>query len=349
MYMVPIHRKSSQKFVRGLAILICLAALGACGEKLPLPSHIQDNPDGRLVDTVYLPITPVWSAADGKPYARPNGIAVGYDRTLYISDTDNDRIVRLDLAGNFIESFSVPHPVAVAQDRSFNLVCVGRSDTIWVRRHNEGGDFEPLIVADSVLVCVPVPRGGTVCAWEHSNFFDLAASPALDGWFFTIDESFNMTHRFSMEFPVLLGAIRKGLGPGEVALPLSIATGLSRDGYRIYVTQYDLIQGLQYFGSSRRRPIALDESADLFHLLPYGYKLVAADDLGNAYVLSHATSEVMKFNRHGRLLLRFGRQGDDIMSLKNPRDITVVDQTLYIADTDNNRIVRYRLATVPEG
>jgi hypothetical protein len=320
-----------------------------CGEKMPLPTNIPDNPDGRLVDTVYLPLRPIWTEADGIPFSRPSGIAVGYDRTLYISDTDNDRIVRCGVDGTFIESFDIAHPVAVAQDRGFNLVCVTRSHVIWLRRFLDHGDFEPFLETDSILQCKTTPSGDTVCGWVKSSFLDVAASPQIDGWFYVIDEGFNLVRRFSVEFPFLQRGADSGSAPGEVVVPLRIATGLSREGYRVYITQYGMTLGLQYLDGRRRDPVGLDESADVFHQVPFGYKLVAADDLGNVYLLTYATSEVIKFDRFGRKLLAFGREGDDLFSLNNPRGIAVLDETVYIADTDNNRIVRYRLATVPEG
>lgn len=334
----------------GLAVLVTSAFAGAgCGEKMSLPTDIPDNPDGRLVDTVYLPVRPVWTEADGIPFNHPAGIGVGYDRTLYICDTDNDRIVRLNTDGSFIESFDIAHPVAVAQDRGFNLVCANRTSVVFMRRFPDQGDFIPIIETDSVEICVVTPKGDLVCGWEHSSFMDVAASPQIDGWFYIIDEAFGVVRRFSADLPLLQYGIDSGSAPGEVQVPLSIATGLSPEGYRVYVTQYGTDLGLQYLDGIHRDPVGLDESADVFHEVPFGYKLVAADDLGNVFILSYATSEVIKFDRFGRKILAFGREGDDLFSLDNPRGIAVLDETVYIADTENNRIVRYRRATVPEG
>jgi len=332
-----------------LTLVLAAAVVGGCGEKMPLPANIPDNPDGRLVDTVYLPLRPTWTEADGIPFNHPAGIGVGYDRTLYICDTDNDRIVRLNVDGSFIESFDIAHPVAVAQDRGFNLVCANRTSVVYLRRFLDHGGFISFLETDSVLQCVTTPRGETICGWAHSSFFDVAVSPQIEGWFYIIDETFGIVRRFSVDLPLLHRGIDSGSVPGAVLVPLSIATGLSPEGYRVYVTQYGTELGLQYLDGQRRDPVGLDASADVFHEIPFGYKLVAADDLGNVYLLTYTTSEVIKFDRFGRKILAFGREGNDLFSLDNPRGIAVLDETVYIADTDNNRIVRYRLATVPEG
>lgn len=326
----------------GLPVL--LLALAGCGEKMPLPSNIPDNPDGSLVDTVYIAVSPAWTEAGGIPFRRPFGVAVGYDRTLYICDTDNDRIVHLNTDGSFIESFAVPAPVAVAQDRGFNLVCVNRSQTIWLRRYLDRGGFEPFIAPDSIYVCIPT-LSGPVCFWRNSIFYDVAASPEIDGQFFVVDNEYGLVLRFSVEFPFLQLALDTTIVRG----PFSVAAGPSREGYRIYVSLYADIDGVLYFDGRTRSRVDLPDSADIFSRTPLGYKLITADDLGNVYVLNQPTSEIFKFNRRGEFLLSFGRVGEDLLSLKDPVDIAVLGETVYIADMRNNRIVRYQFAAVPEG
>ena len=117
--------------VGAACLLVGLVVLSSCGEKIALPKNIVDSPDGNLTDTVYVAVQPIWTGADGLDFSRPYGVSIGYDRTVYVCDTENDRIVRLTLEGEFIESYSVPFPVAVALYLLllFDVAIPGRSIT----------------------------------------------------------------------------------------------------------------------------------------------------------------------------------------------------------------------------
>jgi hypothetical protein len=53
-----------------------------------------------------------------------------------------------------------------------------------------------------------------------------------------------------------------------------------------------------------------------------------------------------KFNNAGRLLPEsFGNPEGSLSVFNNPKGISYFNKIIYIADTDNNRIVRYKLST----
>ena len=65
------------------------------------------------------------------------------------------------------------------------------------------------------------------------------------------------------------------------------------------------------------------------------------DNAGNIYIADAETDSVFKFNSFGDLLISFG--GPEKFS--NPFGVAFFDKTLYVADTGNDRIVRFILST----
>src|SRR5271157_5975779 len=101
--------------------------LSSCNEK----SNVVDvsnlpKATGQVVsDTNYIQIQPSWGG-----FNNPRSIKIGYDYILYITEPDSNRIVMVDLAGtNLGHSQHVKRPVAITQDRSFNLIIASEYDT----------------------------------------------------------------------------------------------------------------------------------------------------------------------------------------------------------------------------
>ncbi len=65
------------------------------------------------------------------------------------------------------------------------------------------------------------------------------------------------------------------------------------------------------------------------------------DDAGNIFIADAAKDSIFKFNPFGDELQSFG--GSDIFS--QPYSVAYFDRTLYVADTGNNRILRFVLST----
>ncbi|MCL4511901.1 MAG: hypothetical protein M1470_12640 [Bacteroidetes bacterium] len=112
----------------GIFLVAAAFLLSSCSEKSKVvdPSTL---PQGSLTkvfgDTSYIQMQPVWGGFYG-----PKDIKIGYDYILYVTEPDSNRIVMVDLAGNRLGySQYVKHPVAIAEDRKFNLVITCEFDT----------------------------------------------------------------------------------------------------------------------------------------------------------------------------------------------------------------------------
>lgn len=330
-------------------ILVVIMLLFACGDKVPLPTGIRDDDGGNLLDTSYVAVLPHWTSANGLAFKRPHGVTVGYDRTIYVCDTDNDRIVRLTPTGEFIESFAVPHPHSVAQDRAFNLVVANRTGSLWQRRHNSGSSFEVFKTVDSVYRCSddPHPFGEPpLCGWYFPTFSFVAASLDARSRFYSVVSnrvcSFDLGVRWQPQF------VDSGYGIGPVALPTGVAVVNYRGGSRLIIAQYAEWFGVQYYSVPYHYPIVRDSAADVYNVTLDDMKYVAADDRGNVFVLHRSHGVVMIFSPNGRHLHTFGRSGSDELGLNGPAAISILDETIFIADTQNHRVARYQMTNIPQ-
>jgi hypothetical protein len=83
-------------------------------------------------------------------------------------------------------------------------------------------------------------------------------------------------------------------------------------------------------------------SCDLMNVNKFGKpEDVAFDDANNIFVADAEKDSIYKFNTFGDELESFG--GNEIMS--SPHAVAHYDKTLYVLDTDNNRILRFILST----
>jgi DNA-binding beta-propeller fold protein YncE len=74
-------------------------------------------------------------------------------------------------------------------------------------------------------------------------------------------------------------------------------------------------------------------------------KDLTSDEFRNIYVVDQSKNEILKFDKDGQFILSFGRFGPGYKEFKDPSGISYYDKTLYVADTGNNRILRFQLST----
>ena len=109
----------------GYILLISIIGQGCegfWGKKTP--TDFLDEPvfDDRTV--AYVPIQPVW---DNLGY--PIDVVAGWDELIYVADESTEEIISFDQAGNELGRFTVPGITAFAQDRTLDILALGRFDT----------------------------------------------------------------------------------------------------------------------------------------------------------------------------------------------------------------------------
>lgn len=331
-----------------ITLLLCSFIVG-CGEKIQLPSDVQDDESGRLTDTTFVPILPHWSEADGIPFNYPFGMNIGYDRSIYISDTRNDRIVRVTATGEFLESFSMPHPHGVAQDRAFTLMAVNEGNAVWIKRSTENA-FARYAELDSTFRCEPQPNGPPICWWDVPPLTSIAATRLAKSIFYVTGAGRVMMVNGGpfQPSPSLFPIIDSGGGYGSLYNPIDIEFVTIRDQSRLVVSQFGGVFGVQYFALPDSRPAIADSFRDAFRMPLDDVKYLAADERGNVFVLHRSHGIVMMFDKDGQYVLSFGRDGTDQLSLQDATGIAVLDDIVLIADAKNNRISRYQLTAIPQ-
>jgi hypothetical protein len=113
------------KHIELLASIIIFFSIISCNEKFDITQFDTDDPGNIEGDTVYIKLNPDWEG-----YNHPEDVMIGREPLIYIADTDNDRIVMLNLDGQLLSSRSIKHPIAIAQDYRLNLLVCAQFDTL---------------------------------------------------------------------------------------------------------------------------------------------------------------------------------------------------------------------------
>jgi len=114
-----------KKFVQHIFLFVVIIFISSCGDKFDLNNiDVSDDNPNIGGDTLYVKLNPAWEG-----FNKPQDVYVGREPLIYVADTENNQIVMLNLAGQFLSSRSVKHPVAITQDYRLNLIVAAEFDT----------------------------------------------------------------------------------------------------------------------------------------------------------------------------------------------------------------------------
>ena len=114
--------------MRKLVVLIAVAlTFVSCenywGKKTDL--GFIDIPNYEVREIAYVPVEPKLYDA-----SHPIDVCIGYDEFIYVVDSATSEIARYDMAFQPQGRLFIPGLTKVVQDRTFNLLAIGTSDTI---------------------------------------------------------------------------------------------------------------------------------------------------------------------------------------------------------------------------
>jgi len=378
------------KYILALVSILALAfVLFSCGEKISRPEEVPF--EGDLSDTTFIQLNPPWDTSNGYNFSSPGKIIVGRDTYLYVCDTGNDRVVRLDAAGTEYESFSVPNPIGVTQNELLHLLVVNGTNDIYKIDVGPGGDGQAVVsfsadssaMADSMLsenfiftdISDFPTYDKTYLACGYDNFIDGTGQVYI--FFGSADVEENSDLLVGPEFAVQgadLNApdtannpiVDYGTGVSYTDHPNGITAFLRSGGLYLLTTQDSSsfkTQLLNWYTNSYYH-VAYFEAAILpgsgvgLYAEEYlGIRPNAAtiDSSGNIYMVCSPDSAVgdsvcaYKFDSYGEFKEAWGFYGNGTGQMKNPRGIAYDNfadrRTVYICDTGNNRILRFKLST----
>lgn len=348
-------------------ILILISFIG-CDDKLDLSLFpITNNQTINISDTVYVQQYPVWTQ-----FNAPEDVLVGWEPLIYVADTKNNRIVQLDLAGGEIGTLdisgvNVNYPRRIAQDYNFDLLvlcdsAISSTDTVTVlyriKLVEVGG-----IISNAHKKRIMSSLEGTVLSSNKRRFTGISVFP---------DNSYILTRT---------GPDNSGIDPDNALLRVRgrdtiqnvfVYTGFQTTGGGIYsiekTSSVKVVRNSQTdFIITRNTPeygfkvewFIYDDVNGTYEpkFLPgndidlikkqFGTPMsVAMDNYMNIFIVDAAKDSLYKYSSNGKLQNgSFGGRGSGENQLNSPKGVAFFNKVLYIADTGNNRIVRFKLST----
>lgn len=108
-------------------MLLALPLLVGCEKYFGDKTNIDfiEVPTFQARQIAYVPIQPFITNLE-----KPVHITIGFDELIYVVDEDTEEIIAYDEALNELSRLYIPGVTSVQQDRKFNLLAIGKKDTL---------------------------------------------------------------------------------------------------------------------------------------------------------------------------------------------------------------------------
>lgn len=358
-----------KRYIELIIITTFIILFSSCSDKFDLTEIDTGNGNVNIGgDTLYIQVNPTWEG-----FARPQDILIGREPFIYVADTDNDRIVMLNLNGEVLGARSVKRPIALAQDYRLNLIVCGQFDTTVSGQNQTFSavykidlvstshqlDIAPIrrLLPRAVDLTRPLVEYTGACAF-YNNVFYISRKGPNNTSFVDPDNSiliFSPKKLLGIESEkdTLIGRVPNidPLGQGVVsAYGISSLNSFNDQTIDIILTLTGdnsfKTQWLKYVITpiDQRYQSNFSPNSGLSFMIPNKFTRpegCTVDRSNNIYVADAEKDSIYKFNSFGDELQSFG--GPEFFN--EPYAVAFFDKTLYVADTGNNRIVRFILST----
>lgn len=352
------------------ATMILVAALLGCQEvHFPVSSLPQGNVNTKFGDTVYVLQNPVWTG-----FNHPQAVIVGNEPFIYVADTDNDRIVMLDLIGRVIGySQRIRRPVALTEDKRLQLLVCAQFDTLLPGRATPttfGALYRIDLVSGSHNINSVKPRRVFFEPGDSTRRFAGIAALYNNQYYVCRNGPKNELTRLDRDNAILLfsasdqlltpmttGFSPDGTGLLSISELSAVATPPSSKTSEFVFCQtgdrtFYKVQWIQIVAVGQTTDIvskfypSVDGSVDLLRLNRFAKPVgMTLDPAGNVYVVDAVKDSLFRFSSRGIERYSFGGSGSKAGQFREPYGVAFFDKTIYIADRGNNRIVRYKLSS----
>ncbi len=360
-----------KNIVFSIMIGLLFFVLSCKEEKYPLNSllstSLSDSAQGKIGDTVYVYQNPEWGG-----FNRPQAIIIGNEPLVYVADTDNNRIVLLDLGGHVIGySKYIKHPIGLAQDKRLRLIVCAEFDTtlsghstpttygavykidLFSVGHNIGtADIQRVYYEPSDTL----RRFTAVATLSNNQYYVTRVGPnnqkILDNDIAVMQ--FSANDKFLTTIPELtpegtgIKSLHNLTGIATMPTGKSVEFVVCQTGEKAqYKVQWiKLITAGQTTTWESKFDPKDNPELDIFRLGHFSNpEGVALDPSGNLYVVDAGKDSLFRFTTKGEEKYSFGGTGTGHNKFNQPHGVAYFDHVLYITDTGNNRIVRYKLST----
>jgi DNA-binding beta-propeller fold protein YncE len=356
-----------RKFVIILFLVSLAALFFSCGDKLDLTEvqNVEAEESGKFGDTVYIPVNPPWEG-----FNKPKDLIVGKDQFIYVADKGNNRIVMLNLDGELMGETEIQQPIALAQDYRLNLFVCAEFDTtinnqprtyaavykinLFQANHDiDAANMKRILPRTAADLDENLDYTGVGVFYDNRYYIARTGpdnpliNPDNSVLHFQQKKTSDGTRKDTLIGRVpLLAPEGQGLMSANHISSITtfdrpnydmIITLLGKNSFKTQVLQY--VVNPQFEGYQSKFST---EFADILEFNKFGAPEDAVVDFrGNIFVADAEKDSIFKFNSFGDELQSFG--GSDVFN--GPSAVGHFDRTLYIADTENDRILRFILST----
>jgi hypothetical protein len=348
-------------------LFLLLILFNSCTDKFDVSifNNVEGNPN-LGGDTVYVRLNPAWEG-----FNNPQDIYIGKEPFIYIADTDNDRIVMMNLNGQILGERIISKPIAIAQDYELNLIVCARFDTsisgqsISLSAVYKLDLFSASHQIENAALKRVLPRQSdfntpqrqyTGVAAFHDNSFHVARTGPNNSNLIDPDNSIlifrkkilqngtktdTLIGRVPLLDPVTTGLMSANqitsINPFQIRDFDIILTLGGNNNFKVQILDYIVSQ--EYTGYQNKLS---PSNTDIMHANRFTEPRGSAiDNSGNIFIADAGKDSIYKFNSFGDELQSFG--GAPL--LNQPHAVAFFDRTLYVLDTGSNRILRFILST----
>ncbi len=348
-----------------LFAFIFVSLIISCTSKFDINSVQTGNEEQTNIgDTLYIQQNPVWEG-----FNKPQDMLIGREPFIYVADTENNRIVMLDIAGRVMGYRAIQRPTALAQDYQLNLIVCGelvdnqgtvfsavfKLNLVAVQHNIAIAPIDTLLPKTSFDYLKPQRKYTGICVFSNNSFLVSRTGPANSN-LIDPDNSIlvfsKITGNNGTKYDSLTGRV-PSLEPEGTGLlsanKISSLTSFKNSTRDVIVTMLGnnsfRTQWLQYVQTS-------DFTGYRSKIEPFTTPLMdinrftepedaALDNSNNIFIADAAKDSIFKFDSFGEELQSFG--GSSVFN--HPHAVEYFNKTLYVVDTDNNRILRFVLST----
>ncbi len=261
-------------------------------------------------------------------FHQPVGITAATTQAIYVADTGNHRIQKFDKNGKLLRfmggfgfsSGQFQHPMDL---HTLNGLSIYVADVENNRIEQYDKDL------NRITSIVPQDE------WDERFRFMFPSSLAMSlyGELFILDNEQKKIIKLNSQFEPVLAFGGYDWGEGELAEPMQLCVASDE---KIYVTDAGMgcVQVFDYFGNHIQ---CLGQS---ILQKPFG---IARHSSGLILVSDRATQSLIGFD-NGRQVFSVGGKGKKLGAFDHIGDIAVIENRIYVVDTDNNRIQVFELS-----
>lgn len=344
--------------------------IAGCDNKLDLSQFpISTGTTPVVSDTTYVQQYPVWGN-----FNQPEDVIIGREPMVYVADTKSNSVVQMDLSGLIVSAYqfkspNVANPRKLAQDINFDLLVIcdsalSATDTVSViyrfRLFDNGGiltNITPIRFISSLEGTVTSSnkrKFTAVSVFQDNSLLVSRTGPTNSG---TPDPDNALLRMYGRNTVTNVTSYNGFQTTGNGVFSIEKVSGLAtinNSNSDFVLTRNGNVNGIlqvlwfyldQATGGYEPKFLPTD-NVDLLNKSFGGPASIAMDNSNSIYIIDAVKDSLYRFSSTGMSLPgSFGGNGSGVNKFNHPKGIAYFNKTIYVADTYNNRIVRFKLST----